>query len=58
MVNAELTFNGVISLNRFMLALKYLNSSLLQDDIWYLAEKSRCGSIEEEGEVKTKCIAF
>lgn len=38
MTNGELNFNGVLGLSRFMVALKYLNSTLKQEDIWYLAE--------------------
>lgn len=58
MSSGEMNFIGVLSLTRFMLALKYLNSDLKSEDVWFLADHSKCGSLEEEGEVKTKSIAF
>jgi hypothetical protein len=58
MLNGELNFNGIIGLERFMVALRYLGSRLKSDDVWLLAELSKCGSIEEEEEIKSKYIAF
>jgi hypothetical protein len=48
MVNKELIFSGVIELSRFMAALNYLGSPISSEEIWNLASKSHCGSIEEE----------
>lgn len=47
-VSGELNFNGVIELSRFMTALRYLDAPIKSDEIWFLAEQSKCGSIEEE----------
>lgn len=58
MANNELSFAGSIELQRFMTALKYLNSSLTSDEIWFLASKSQCGNIETEEEKKVKYISF
>jgi hypothetical protein len=38
MTNADLNFNGILELSRFMIALRYLDSSLTAEDIWFLAE--------------------
>lgn len=46
--SGELNFNSIIEISRFMTALKYLNSDLTQDEIWFLVHESRCGTIEEE----------
>lgn len=48
MASGELNFNGVIDLTRFMTSIKYIGSSIKSEDIWYLADQSKCGSIEEE----------
>lgn len=49
MASAELNFNSILELSRFMTALRYLGASdLKQDEIWFLAHSSGCGSIEEE----------
>ena len=58
MANKELTFTGNISLSRFMTAVKYIGSSLSSDDIWFVAHKSHCGSVEEEDGQKANCIQF
>ena len=65
MSSGELTFTGIIEISRFMLALKYLNSEITSDEIWFLANTSGCGSVEEEeakdgGEekIRTKLISF
>ena len=48
MNSGELNFTGNIILSRFMTALKYLNQSLTTDEVWFLASKSFCGTIETE----------
>ena len=48
MASNELNFNSILELSRFMIALRYLGSELNQEDIWYLANSSGCGSVEEE----------
>ena len=66
MSTGELTFNSIIEISRFMTALRYLNSDLSTDEIWFLASNSGCGSIEEEEakegnseeKVKTRFISF
>lgn len=65
MSTGELTFNSIIEISRFMTALKYLNSELTLDEIWFLASNSGCSSIEEdeakEGadeKAKTRFISF
>lgn len=62
--SGELTFNSIIEIERFMTALRFINSTLTQDEIWFLANESGCGSIEEEDDsngdekVKIKYISF
>ena len=65
MASNELNFNSILELTRFMTAVRYLGSDLNQEDIWYLANTSGCGSIEEEDpkdgsdeKVKTRLISF
>jgi hypothetical protein len=65
MSTGELTFNSIIEVSRFMTALRFLNSELTSDEIWFLASSSGCGSIEEdeakdgaEEKVKTKLISY
>ena len=57
MSSGELSFNSILEISRFMVALKYLGSEITADDIWFLANTSGCGSVEEEdggGEEKLK----
>lgn len=42
-VSGDLTFTGVIEQKRFMVVLKFINSELTADEIWYLAKESGCG---------------
>jgi hypothetical protein len=58
MTNGELAFTGQIELSRFMVALKMIGSKLTSDEIWTLASKSFCGSLEEEEGTKQKFISF
>lgn len=65
MSSGELTFTGLIEIGRFMVALRFLNSEISSDELWYLANSSGCGSIEEEEakdgaeeKIKTKLISF
>lgn len=65
MSSGELTFTSIIELSRFMTALRFLNSDLTSDELWFLVNSSGCGSIEEEeakdgGEekIRTKLISF
>ena len=39
-VSGDLTFTGVIELKRLMVVLKFINSELTADEIWYLAKES------------------
>lgn len=39
-----------------MVALKYLGSPITSEELWYLANRSQCGSIEEEDGEKAKFI--
>ena len=41
-----------------MVALKYISSQLNAEEVWFLAHKSKCGTIEEEEEKKKKFISF
>lgn len=63
--SGELVFTSIIEISRFMTALRYTNSSITADELWFLANESGCGSIEEEEpkdggdeKVKTKLISF
>jgi hypothetical protein len=65
MASNELNFNSILEISRFMTAIKYLGSELNQDDIWFLANSSGCGSIEEDDakdggdeKIKIKYISF
>jgi hypothetical protein len=40
MVNSDFNFVGYIAMERFMLSLRFLNSKLSEDEIWFLAEAS------------------
>lgn len=44
----EANFIGNIELNRFMVALSYIHSSLSIEEVWLLAEISNLGTIEED----------
>ncbi len=63
-VNGELNFNGQVDLTRFMVPLKYMSSSLTKDEIWFLAQSCKLGTIEEEDDevtgekVKTRYVTF
>jgi hypothetical protein len=48
MASGELNFNSLIEISRFMTALKYLNSELTTEDIWFIANECVLGSVEEE----------
>lgn len=37
MSTGELTFNSIIEISRLMTALKYINSEITSDEIWFLA---------------------
>jgi hypothetical protein len=65
MSSGELSFNSVIETSRFMTALRFLNSEITSDELWFMANESGCGSIEEEEakdggdeKIKTRLIAF
>jgi hypothetical protein len=58
MSSGELNFNGLLDLSRFMIALKYLDAPIKTEEIWHLAEQSRCGSVEEEEGDKAKFLSF
>lgn len=65
MSSGELTFNSIIEISRFKTALKYLNSDINIEELWFLANTCGCGQVEEEdakdgGEekIKTRTISF
>jgi hypothetical protein len=58
MANKELNFVGHLALARFMTAVKYIGSSLTSDEIWFVAHKSQCGTVEEEEGQKVNCVHF
>jgi hypothetical protein len=37
MSSGELNFTGTLEISRFMTAMKYLNSPLTEEDVWFLA---------------------
>ena len=54
----HIDFSGTIFLHRFMVAIKFLDSKLTEDQIWFLANNSGCGQTEVEGEDKSQLISF
>jgi hypothetical protein len=65
MSSGELTFTGVIEISRIMLALRFINSEISSDELWFLANTSGCGSVEEEEgkdgaeeKLKIKLVSF
>ena len=50
MLSGDLIYTSPIELSRFMVALKYLNSTLTSDEVWYLVNESTCGTVEEDEE--------
>jgi len=43
MSTGELTFSSIIEISRLMTALRYLNSEITEDELWFLANTSGCG---------------
>jgi len=58
MTNNELNFAGLLDLSRFMTALRYLGSVLTADEVWFLADQSKCGQVDIDEENKIKQISF
>ena len=58
MANGELSFSGVIEASRIQTALRYIGSKITSDEIWFLAFKSKLGSIETEESGEKKLVAF
>lgn len=55
----EPSFQGTLELNRFMIALSYVEASLSIEEVWLLCEVSKTGSLEDDpNQGKHKVVAF
>lgn len=58
MVNGELSLNGIIEVERFIIPFRFLRSSLTKEELLYLAEAGKFIQVEVEGNEKFEYIMF